>query len=215
LVNVPTAGNVVVVCTAVADHLQTISMSDDFSDGNSWNTLIGPITELNDDAALYIFWKAIGTPSGGGKTVTATASGSANVVLSVVEYAVDVGVTWASDGSASSTEQTATDPTPGAINTTGSNGVVIGYCIHTNSTALTSVAGFTSRVQLTGSAAMRNEDIEDQITTASGSYTAGWTAASQLWRALAGAIKATATAAGVTYPQLERFHRGEFRGEHG
>jgi hypothetical protein len=172
LVNVPTAGNVVVVCTAVADHLQTISMSDDFSDGNSWNTLIGPITELNDDAALYIFWKAIGTPSGGGKTVTATASGSANVVLSVVEYAVDVGVTWASDGSASSTEQTATDPTPGAINTTGSNGVVIGYCIHTNSTALTSVAGFTSRVQLS-----RNEDIEDQIT---GSLSA----TSQLWQRL-------------------------------
>jgi hypothetical protein len=191
--NVPAAGNLL-VCVFVFDSALTLSsITDNIGDGVAWSLAIGPIVDNNNGSKNYVYYKVVGTPSGGLKTVTVTASAASSAInIALVEYHSSVAGTWATDGTASVVNTVSTNPSPGAITTTSADGIVVGEVTKSGATP-TAGTGFT--IETTFTAYFGYQAIEDKITTASGSYTASWAdAASSTWTALAAAFKFTASA---------------------
>jgi hypothetical protein len=189
-VSVPTAGNLL-VCYGGCSNSTTITVpTDDINDGGAWAAVAfpSPLAEPNDLSFLYMFWKKVGTPSGGGKTVTITPGVNSNIEIAIAEFSTGGSPTWAVDGTPTKAENiTSTDPTPGSITTTQTSGLVVGITMHTV-IAITAAAGYTKRATMN---ILRNTDIEDQIVTSAGSYTPSWTMASGVWSAGGVAFKAT------------------------
>jgi hypothetical protein len=113
------------------------------------------------------FYKVVGTPSGGAKTVTATITGTQAIQLFVAEYGDGAGSpTWAIDGSQVGTNGTATRPVAGSIVVTGTN-TVISACTRTSGSP--HVAGTDFTVQATQND-WGNCSVEDRITTSAATY---------------------------------------------
>lgn len=188
LVSAPAAGDLIILPFWINTGGGGVSsVSDDMTDGGTWVADIGPIVGMS--AKFYIYYKIVGASANSNKTITVTMSTNLDMELFAGVYR-GTGTT-ATDGTNSGTT-TSTDPTPGAIVTTGNDGLVIGFA-RADQTP-TAVSGFTAR----STGALANfVKIEDQITTASGSYTASWTAASGAWIALAAAFKDTSTATDI------------------
>lgn len=194
LVSVPTAGNLLVACvTGGVDTTQTFSIADNIGDSVAWNTAVGPQNNPFPTDRSYIFWKVVGTPSGGLKTITATATGAeTHFSVMAAEYAGGGG-TIVLDGTPTSASAAAgTNPAPGAITTVSAAGLVIGYCTDNNADPTTG-AGYTR--YLAGTAHQNFHAIEDQFTTVGGSYNPGFSELTGGWAALGVAFKVSGAAA--------------------
>jgi hypothetical protein len=214
--SVPTAGNVL-VCEGVqeTDSTTSLSISDDMTDGGTWVafTVINPTSSAGLSGSKRTWWKVVGASANSNKTVTVT-SGGANLAIGVhiAEYKSSTGTdTWSENGTPAHVTTTGTNPSPGSLTTTGSGAwVIIGSVI--GAIGSTAAAGYTRQVNDIDNFVV---NIEDKFTTAAATETPSWTGSSQAYAAAGFALKATAAAGGgVTFPQLERLHRGEFRGEH-
>lgn len=198
--SIPSAGDLLVCCAATLTSTNTITVSDSIGDGVSWSTAIGPTT-LGAVGAMYIFYKQVGTPSGGGKTVTATVSNADFMPIGVGGYSGGP-TPWTLDGSpTSSSNASSANPAPGAIVTTSAGPLVIGFA-NTANNGLTPGSGynFKATVSLFG-----DGQVEDRIASSSGSYNPNWTASSDAWIAQGAAWRSEAAAGGkVPWPLLRQ-----------
>jgi hypothetical protein len=186
LASAPSAGDLIILAFWInAGGAGLSSVTDDMTDGGSWQVALTDITGMS--ARAYIYYKVVGGSANTNKTITVTMTTNLDMELFAGVYR-GTG-TLATDGT-NSANGNSTNPTPGAIVTTGNDGLVIGFG-RTDGNDPTAAAGFTARS--TGALSFYVK-VEDQITTASGSYTASWTAASGLWVALAAAFKDTSAA---------------------
>lgn len=196
LVSVPTAGNLLVaIATGGTDVAQTFSIADNIGDSVSWNTAVGPQNNTFPNDRTYIFWKIVGTPSGGLKTITITSTG-AETHLSVMaaEYNSGGGAAALDGTPVGASGIAGTNPAPGNIVTTSSAGLVIGYCTDNNADP-TTAATYTR--YLAGTAHQNFHAIEDKFTTASGTYNPGFTENTGGWGAVGVAFKASGGGGGV------------------
>ena len=188
--SVPGAGNVVFAATWCDGITVTYTPSDTFSDGNTWNTVYGtPQADSINVQRIQLFWKQVGTPSGGGKTVTITPSGTAtNKGLAVAEFnpngtvSVD-GTPTSANGNSSGTYS------PGAITAT-TGGLAIGVISQNNNDP-------TPNGSYTGTVITANgwfHDVEILLNSPSGSTDPNWTSGSSgFWLATGVVLKAAAS----------------------
>lgn len=195
--SVPLAGDLLVATYSVDNGL-TATIADSIGDGVPWSTP-APLNGIGSSINVgrkYVSYKIVGTPSGGAKTVTVTASGtiSLGMGVSVAEYAATGAISL--DGTpAVATAQSAAQ-SPGTITTTSTAGLVIG-CNEDNAAYTTPAGGFTQRSG-TPDVLTWKASVEDKITTAGGVYDASWTGgASDFWISMViGFKQAVASASG-------------------
>jgi hypothetical protein len=195
LSNVPATNSIVVVAvSSLTSMAPSETPSDNFGDSGTWVAL-QQYVNVAYGYTMSMWYKVIGTPSGGGKTVTVTSSVRNDISIAVAEYATSSAGTWSTDTQSAVADTYSNSINPGAITTTG-GGVIVGtaYALPT----LTSTgSGFTSRLALATAAATLY--ISDNISTAAGTYNATWSRpTSTTWSAGQSAIKFTAGAA-TTY----------------
>jgi hypothetical protein len=193
---IPAAGDLLIAVFSLTDTQTLTSLADTIGDGVSWVQAGTTVHDNNSGSNSYVYYKTVGTPSGGAKTVTLTASATAGMVLSIAAYRSSVAGTWSTDGFVSVINTTSTNPSPGAITTTAADGVVLGYVVKSGATP-TAGTGFTLQSAPTGY--FGYEGVEDRITTAAGSYTAAWVdGASSTWSTLGSAFKWVTGAPAIT-----------------
>jgi hypothetical protein len=194
--SIPAAGDLLIAVFSLTDTQTLTSLADTIGDGVPWVQAGTTVHDNNSGSNNYVYYKTVGTPSGGAKTVTLTASATAGMVLSIAAYRSSVAGTWSTDGFISVINTTSTNPSPGSITTTAADGVVLGYVVKSGATP-TAGTGFTLQAAPTGY--FGYEGVEDQITTAAGSYTAAWVdGASSTWSALSAAFKWVTGAPAIT-----------------
>ena len=179
--NVPTAGNLL-VCAFATDSTKTLtSITDNIGDGVNWTLARGPDASAFSGSNLYTYYKVVGTPSGGNKTVTVLQSGSGVLTMGLAEYATDKPGTWSIDGTPVGTSGNSTDPTAGSITTAASTSIIVSQVMSGGSDP-TAGSGFTVRNVFTPF--IYFQDIEDQITTSANAYSVAWVnAVSNQWTA--------------------------------
>ncbi len=129
--SVPTAGNLLVAVAVVEQGTtRTLSLSDTIGDGVAWVYDIDATNSFGD-GHIYICHKIVGTPSGGGKTVTTTPNISSVNVLGIAEFS---GVDPANpvDGTPKQASGSSATGSPGAM-AVRSGSLVVG-AILTNAT---------------------------------------------------------------------------------
>lgn len=211
----PVANSYAVICALVGDTTLTLSISaDTFGDsgGGSWVNHTGPNSDTTLTQRTYIFGRQIGTgPTG--KTATIAASSGTPHIGGYLQTIKGHNTSSQPDVVATAKViQTGANPALAAY-TAAAGAYIVGY-FSSDSAAATAGAGgggFTVRKATTD---WNNDYVEDQIWPTGGSLVTNLVdAASAHWCGQGVSFKAAAS--GITYPQLERFHRGEFRGEHG
>jgi len=186
LPGVPAAGSLA-VCFGFLTGSETVSsLVDDFGDGVSWTEATNsPFAWTNlGSGPLVCYYKFVGTPSGGGSTVTLTKSGTGSGEFYTATYTVS-GI-GSLDGTATVAQGNSAAPAPGAITKTA-KGLVLGFaqCVASQPTAQTSPA-YTKQASSNG---LLSSAVEDLIPAAGGSFNPDWTAASQQWAAMGIAFK--------------------------
>lgn len=197
LTNVPTPGNLLVAFLANGDtgavDINMVSFNDNFGDGVSWTPMtVNPVpmgvTGNNRQRGYY---KIAGTPSGGGKAVQCTITGTQALALFVAEYGVDSGTpTWSVDGGQVAGHDASSGPAnAGSIVATGDTGVLIGFSA-SDGPSWTPGSLFTTRASNSVWASYR---VEDRTYAAPGTYAVDWSATGSIfnWAALGIAFKAT------------------------
>lgn len=197
LVSIPTAGNLMVCYAERGLGTGTMSVADNIGDSVSW-TEINHIANTTEGVTVYGWWKVVGTPSGGLKTVTVTnVTDNRALQVTAAEYQSSVGgITWGLNGTASSnTGLASVNPSPGAITLDANPSVVIGF-VSTDNALSTAVATYTRQAIIE---AFGEDAVEDKFVAASGSQTPSWTSASSNWCAMGSAFKATPAASGIAF----------------
>lgn len=201
LTNVPAAGNLLVAFATTGDGSawSAMGISDNIGDAGTWVPFTPAYIGLNHaDSSQRIFgwYKIVGTPSGGGKTITSAFTGVAQMTLFAGEYGDDAGpVTWTVDGTQVSAFGLDTLPNAGSITTTGTNSVIIG-AIEAGGGPLSVGTGFTSRQT---SLSWNNYLIQDRAAATATSYAVDTTSPSdQAWGAMGIAFKATPAGTAIT-----------------
>lgn len=202
LASIPTTGNLL-VCTVTLDLdvAQTASCADNIGDAGVWATAAGPGNNSINGERLYIFWKVVGTPSGGQKTITVTSTGvQTKMTICAAEYAPGTVGTISIDGTSVQSNGSGTNPVAGTIVTTAA-GLVVGWVGDNNATPAAG-SGFTNQ---TTPANSQFNAVEDQITVSAGSYSVAWVEATNTtWGALGAAFKVTASGGGGTSARSKR-----------
>ena len=191
---VPTAGNLLVAFTSLGTSLTDThnTPTDDIGDGVPWALAKGPQSNGVADRG-YLWWKQVGTPSGGQKTVTVTSSGTESQnIIAIAEYTAGVGGVITLDGTPVGASSAGTsNPVAGSITTTTANGLIVAVCSDNNAVA-TAGTGFTSRYTFN---TLNPDTIEDQYTSVAQAYTAAFVDPSAaFWYAIAAAWKVGAAA---------------------
>lgn len=137
LTSVPTSGNMIIGVVRINDETCTASFSDDFGDAGAWS-VVGPVQLGGVATTAYIGYKVVGTPSGGGKTVTVTPAGGFGapygITMNVAEVSLPVG---ALDDSESTATFGADPSLTTDLTTTVSNGLIIGFLVDTQTATQT------------------------------------------------------------------------------
>lgn len=186
LVNVPTANSVVVVIVTNNTGMDPLTPTDDFGDSGTWTVAQSYVSALFG-YSIHAWFKQVGTPSGGGKSVTVTSSSINDIIIQMAEYAVSAAGTWALDTQNSLVAQYGTTIDTGALTTT-SAGIIVGSTLSVATPTLTGV-GFAS-----ASSASFNgitTFVADKISTAAGLHNSTWSVAEENWSAGQFAIKFT------------------------
>ena len=183
LASIPIAGNLLIV-QSESDGGTTIAISDTIGDGVPWTRARGPeVANVAYNCSIY--YKIVGTPLGGGKTISSTPSASANTTCKAGEYTTGAAGTIALDVSSyvsTVTLGTSTNPYAPSLTTTGSIGLIVGFSADSSAAFSTAGAGYVSREATV--AYYGQETVEDQYTSAAGTYAvtfvnanvAGWVA---------------------------------------
>jgi hypothetical protein len=208
LTSVPIAGNLLVVVVHFSISATTVAMTDSIGDGVGWNTGVGPV---NDSSSAYqrqyIFWKVVGTPSGGAKTLTATWSGGTTpgtLGVDAAEYQSAGGVI-SLDGTATSASGHNVGPaTTTGITTTGTEGLVISTLTDNAANYTTPTGGFTNRAignGTTDQSDIWNNNVADQYTSSAATYTPSQVlGGSEFWINMAIGFKAATASPAASYP---------------
>lgn len=211
LTSVPTAGNLLVACLSSGDNGGAITVSsfdDNIGDGVSWephpNNPRGLGTDFSN-SKYRMYYKTVGTPSGGGKAVQCTVTGTQALQLFVAEYGIASGTpAWAVDGTPNSNVGLIGLANSGNITTAGSDTVVIGFSGSTDS-LWGAGSGYTRQVT---SSNWASDGVEDRFVTSANTYAVDWTSGGTdgqwaamgiAFRADAGGTAYTLTAANGTY----------------
>lgn len=178
-----TAGSLLVAIAYFTnvDEVQTFSDNN----GNTWHTEIKAYDSTLAQG-IAIGWAA--NANAGATTIADTSASTINRYIIIAEL-TGAATTTPVDGTAIAASGSSSAPSPGAITTAGA-GIVIGAATVTPTTPPTPGTGFTAQFNQTW--AQYPMTIEDQITTASGSYTASYTTSESFWAAMAIAFKAGA-----------------------
>jgi len=179
LASVPTAGNLLVACLSSGDAggaITVSSFSDNIGDSVSWTaSSLNPVTFPGGGGVQYrIYYKVVGTPSGGLKAVQCTITGTQALALFVAEYGVSSGSpTWSVTGTpVSATGLAAAAPAnAGSITTAIADAVLIGFAGSSSNHWLAG-SGYTIQAS---SGVWANDDVEDKIVSATGTYAVDWT----------------------------------------
>lgn len=175
LATVPVAGNLLQLYIGSGDSggaISGLTITDTIGDGVSWTAMTTNPTPLGNVGSLaYVqgYYKVVGTPSGGAKTVTATISGTQALALFVAEYGDGAGSpTWAVDGAQIEAYGPAASGAPiaGSIVVTGTNTIITGFA-QLESGTLAAGTNYTS--QATNNVFAKYM-VEDRITTSAATY---------------------------------------------
>lgn len=198
MASVPTAGNLLVACLASGDtgatQITITSFDDNIGDGVPWteSTLNPQGLTVSSKTKYRMYYKVVGTPSGGLKDVQCTITSIQALVLFVGEYGVDSGVpTWSVTGSQIAAN--GVSPTfpadAGDITTTIPDAVLVGFsgCQGSNWNA---GSGYTRQATSTEWA---QDSVEDRIVSSTGTYAVDWVtgASPNNWVAMGIAFGAT------------------------
>lgn len=185
LAAVPAAGSLLVARGLIGSLTGTLTTpTDTIGDGEPWLLATGPVDNTIIERE-YLWWKQVGTPSGGGKDVSVTGDITGYTGVYVIEYAPGGTGTVTMNGSPVSTNGANGTISAGSITLT-TGGLVVAVCSSSsnNSTAGT---GFTSRQSTTF---LNFLDAEDQYPSSSGAVTCEFVNATPAyWLALAAAFK--------------------------
>ncbi|MCW3004887.1 MAG: metallophosphoesterase [Conexibacter sp.] len=164
-----TAGNALVASVALgAGSTSAVSGITD-SAGGSWTK--GPVGFLAGSSTRTELWYRTGAPAVGSVTVTLTTAKAAAVTVS--EFS-GIAATGALDASAATSSASSTTAATPPITTTNATDLVVGAINYAGSgTSTLSAPGFTSLPD--ASAPTVNGRAAYVVTTAAGSWTAGWT----------------------------------------
>jgi len=178
LASVPTTGNLLVAFLTAGDAGGAVSISsftDNIGDSVSWiASSLNPVTFPGGGNIKYnAYWKVVGTPSGGLKAVTATIAATQALALYVAEYGVSSGTpTWSITGTpVSSTGTSSTPANAGSITTAIADSVLVGLAGSSNNHWLVG-SGYTIQAS---AGVWENNDVEDKIVSATGTYAVDWT----------------------------------------
>jgi len=190
LTNVPAAGSLVVAASWCDGTTVTYTPSDNFSDGNSWNTVFAtPQADSISVERIQIFWKQVGTPSGGGKAITLTPSGAAtNKGFAAAEFNPGAGTTVSIDGTPISGNGNGSGTYSTGGITAAVGGLAIGV-VSQNSVDPTPNASYTGTV-ITANGWFQY--VEELLNSPSGATDPSWTSGtSGFWLAAGVVFKAT------------------------
>jgi hypothetical protein len=190
---VPAAGNLLVALTQKGNITDIQNApTDNLGDGVAWQLAVGP-----DDNQIaergYMWWKQVGTPSGGGKTITTTSAGAtANCFLEAAEYAPGAVGTISLNGTPVNAKTANASPNAGSLTTVAAAASVIVAYGSCTGAAVTVGAGYTGRLFET---VVNNTGIQDQFTSIAGVFPTAFTGgASGFCYALAAAFRVGAGA---------------------
>lgn len=186
---VPASGSLVLAATWCDGVTATMTISDNFGDAGTWNLVVGPKADTISVQRVTLFWKIVGTPSGGLKTVTATPSVAAtNKGVAIAEFSPGGGTVTVAGTPTSNAGNTTGTLSPGTITYSGSNGLSIGVISNNN-------ADPTANATYTGTVITANgwfHDVEDKLNVTSGTIDPNWsTATTDFWSALGAVFDAT------------------------
>jgi hypothetical protein len=194
--SVPTAGNIIFACGEFARDATLTSISDDTGDGVAWTAHTNSGVVGTAFAYIYLYYKKMGTPSGGGKTVTATMSGvSGEVSLHISEFSGNDS-SVALDGTVPTGTGTGLSQSGGTVITTSagsliivigsSNNIAMMIPISTNNVIVRSLTQDWSGIHVC-----------DYIATAAGSYTTDFvTGNSCTWAVMTAGFKSNGQSGG-------------------
>ena len=189
--NVPIAGNLLVCYAELGNSGGTGGIGDDIGDSVSWSQFAIK-ANATEGVKCYGWWKVVGTPSGGGKTVTVSASPNEPISLVIAEYQSSVGgITWGLNGTAIQTSGSGSNPALGTISMSGDPSTVNSF-ISSDTAVATAGAGFTRQTTVTH---FGDDAVEDLFTTGT-SQAVAWVGSLGNWTGLAGAFKAATGAGG-------------------
>lgn len=195
---VPLAGSQLVAVLTSGDAGGAASISsftDNIGDGVAWTagTQVGVIAG-GGNSNYRIYYKTVGTPSGGNKTVTAAITGTQALSLFISEFSTTGGA-WSVTGSQLATNGSASPPDSGTLTTAVANAVLI---------AVAGASGGTTPVQPTGFSAPATSTnwafdyVSYQIVSAAGPYSTAWTNNSNNWMAMAIAFGSASSTPAIT-----------------
>ena len=168
--NVPLAGDLIWAQAMTNTPASTISIADTFGDAGVWNLITGPTNDSLGAVRTATYWKIVGTPGGGGKTVTATFGTSGSSQLLVGSWTPPAGTVVIDGTPLEGTAHTSGSVPPGTITTTSDNGLVVGS-IATNGAAATIGSWGTQQLAILYT---YNNSIGTAITTSAGTVTPSW-----------------------------------------
>lgn len=203
-VNVPTTGNLLVCCIGGASFLTVSTVTDDIGDGVSWSAGGAHNAGTNTSTDLNMYYKVVGTPSGGGKTVTVTMSGSGIKMIAIKELSGNASSSLI-DGTPLAVSGSSANFSIGSITLTDAS-YVVGFVQNNDGSNPTAGSGFGN---LTAMAVDGAGALEDMVGVA-GSQTVAFThAASDTWDGIAVAFKPAAAGGGATPRMLTLLGTGK------
>lgn len=192
-----TAGNLIVVCTAINGGGINPSITSIVDTALNTYTVATDANNGGNDPGVSVYYAK--NIAGGANTVTVTPNAAANIRWGIVEYSgLD---TSAPLDQTTSTFGTSTSPDSGSVTTTQASELLVG-CIGALSGggAFTNGASYTTRFVVTVGGDDR-DSLEDRNVSSTGSYSAGGTlATSATWGAIIGTFKASGAAPSVPSP---------------
>jgi hypothetical protein len=118
-----------------------------------------------------MYYKVVGTPSGGNRAVQCTITGTQRLQLFVAEYGSDSGpVTWSPTGSQITARAATGLASAGSITTAIADAVLVGFLGHNQSQGVAG-SGYTRQV-ISGNWAA--DAVEDRLVTSTGTYAVDW-----------------------------------------
>lgn len=200
VMSVPAAGSKVGML-GVCTNASTLTVpADTFSDGNSWDAKIINAAHASTDTNLYAYSKSIGSPSGGGSTVSLTISSSSPWTIWAFELS-GVDVSSSLVGVAVSANGFGGTMSAGNVDTTAGSGNAVWIALASdNNSSFTAGGSFTAATTETGGPNPTNVQYliaadANQSTAWGGSHT-GWNAIAFAFRQASGATNRPVKMAG-------------------
>lgn len=184
-----TAGNMNIL--AIGSGTTAVAISNITDQASNSYTLA---KSYDDGGTLVIsvyYCASIASHTGANQVTVTWASTVTGATLGVLEYS-GLATSSPTDGTAQGDDNiNGTPATPTAVTTTNATDLVIGAVMGDSGHAFTAGTGYTSRTSNYGSFPVGN--VEDQITTSTGSFNGNFTCASQHWALICCAFKTGAS----------------------